>query len=415
MRSYILKHILFYAVNIVLLNVAIYFFLFKNVKSKPVEPHIIGTLPQKLEYYKLHKNEYKLVFIGDSRTFTNISNYQLDSCLHTNSINMAMWANWFPTQYAFLQDFLPQVPDSTYLVFSMGYQNFNRGDVQDAYPIEYTKAQDYFDWGFSARELRNPMVYQGSKILPLLFLSQPNIHAWMSEEMKGYIAVFPCKEKKETETVTKTAEENKPVEVASNVVATQAQPNATTTAPMQESVELRVNKLVQQYKQMPEVGETYIKKQGDSITSVEIYWNKGNYWRIEIDSLFFRRKQAANAPAVTTAEQRKKLPDYKPEDKYWKNFVAITKLLKTHSKRLHIIFNKIDEAPYTYQSSGHEIFANFLNKQLVTEVKSQGFTFITIDVKDIPDSDYFDYNHMNNKGSLKYTERLCGVLKPYMR
>ena len=44
-------------------------------------------------------------------------------------------------------------------------------------------------------------------------------------------------------------------------------------------------------------------------------------------------------------------------------------------------------------------------------LRSQGFKIIKVEVTDLTNSDYFDFNHMNHKGCLKYTKKFSDVLK----
>jgi hypothetical protein len=412
MKAHIFKYILFFLINVGILNIVIYFLLLNDLKSRAISPNPIGSLDQKLEYYKLHRKDYKVVFIGDSRTFTNINNCQIDTILQTNSFNMAMWANWFPTQYSFLQDFLPQVPDGTTLIFSLGYQNFNYGDIQETYPIEYDRAKEYINWGFSLRDLKKTLVYNNSKVLPILFLSQSHNHAWLKEEMDNYLAVFSCKNKsRKTEQIQEEETRQVIPEKIDNNPAPVSSANKNTVKYLLIGNKNNSNQSIfEEFSKNPEAGLVKQKFQGDTLTSVEVFWKKGNYWRIEIDTFFFRKKQLFNTPAKSNLKTDSNISPFIPDSRYWKNFEAITRLFKTHSKRLNIIFNKVDEAPYTY-AYGRKSSDNFLNNIVKNYIINQGFAYITVDVRDMPDSYYFDNNHMNSKGTIIYTQRLASILK----
>lgn len=404
MKKQIFTYVLFFLVNAILLNTILYFVFFKNPKPKAsVKGSITGNLVDKFDFYKIHKKDYNLVFIGDSRTYTNINNYQIDTILKTNSFNMAMWANWFPTQYSFLQDFLPTVPDNTTLVFSFGYQNFSYCKINDTYPIDYYRAKEYMDWGFSLFELKPALYYNNNKILPLLPLSQTQIHTWFLEKMDNYFAVFNSKKEVQREKIQLQEEETK---LQSTTLSNQNDAKKTKENPVKNNT---IDQLKTFYKNNPEVTEVIEKKEKDTITSLEVFWKRGNYWRVEIDSVFFRSKQLKNLHEAKKGGNISK-NDFVSDERYWKNFEGIIKLLKKNDKRLKIILNYVDEAPYTYWA-GRGIFTNFINTKLKPYIASQGFTFITADVSDIPDGDYFDYNHMNSKGTVKYSERLAKILK----
>src|ERR1700739_589891 len=111
MVKQIIKYLFFFLISVCTLNYVIYFFFVKSLEPLTYDAKNVGELPEKFEYYKKNKEKYNIVYFGDSRTYTNINNLQLDTILKTNSYNIAMWANWLPNQYAFLQDSLPTVPD----------------------------------------------------------------------------------------------------------------------------------------------------------------------------------------------------------------------------------------------------------------------------------------------------------------
>lgn len=99
------------------------------------------------------------------------------------------------------------------------------------------------------------------------------------------------------------------------------------------------------------------------------------------------------------------------DERYWKNFVAIMKILKKHKKRLRIIFNEFGEAPYVYTAK-NKIECNDMMKEKVKKyVQESGFTYIKVDVDDLSNSFYFDHDHLNNNGNSIYSARLANYLK----
>ena len=65
-----------------------------------LEPNSAGStnLVNRHAWYAGHRNDYDLVFLGDSRTYCGVHAERIDALLGTNSINLAAFSNWLPTQ-----------------------------------------------------------------------------------------------------------------------------------------------------------------------------------------------------------------------------------------------------------------------------------------------------------------------------
>lgn len=352
------------------------------------KPNNIGNLSEKLEYYKLNKDSFNLLFVGDSRTYTNIHNYALDSLIGSKSYNHAVWANWFPTQYAFLVDFLPQIPDSTCLVFSYGHQNFMDGEIQETYPINKALLSDYYNWGFTYADLLNPISLSDNSLNKYVFIEKKRNRKSISAFLNRQLAVLFSSHKG-----------NKSIQTINNVESSRVETS-------------RALQMRNYYNKLEQVVATEVKYSNDTATSVEVYWKKGNYWRVEITPDFFRRKQIENQRLLSKSYTPQKI--FEPDKRYWNNFLAIAKLLGKHSKRLKIFVNEMEEAPYTYKLSGHFIYNEFIGKTVNPILKENNLNIIKVDVNEFPDNYYFDYNHLNTEGSKIYTQKLAEILSPYI-
>lgn len=377
MKQHIGKYLLFYVINVVIINVVLYKYLTRNFKT---EEKINGNLIEKLAYYKAHKYEYKVIFIGDSRTYTNIHDPMIDSVLGLRSINLAMWANWFPTQYPFYQDILPQIPEGSIIVWSIGHQNFTHttdfDQLEETYPIGIKNVKEYHRWGFTLYEVsKNIKKYDLSPVL----LTQP-------EWMKFWVKSILDKKLKEIDFNNSSH----------NNVNNQTEP-------------IYISKLNELQSTTSNNSDVLLVKpvmNGDTVSSAEVYWKQGNYWRVEFDSLFFRRKQRADkAQRLISAKK-----EYVADNRYIENFYAIVDLLKPYNKKLRIIVNEFEEAPYVYNAGEKEKYEKMMTS-VRSYLKAQGFTLTKVDFTDFKNSDYFDFNHMNNKGTLKYTQKFASILK----
>jgi len=105
----------------------------------PVEPSMTGYLHQRLAYYAEHRDEFDLVFVGDSRTYCGIPPAVMDPLLEARSLNLAVPAHWLPTQYPFLRDLLDCLRPGTTVVLSLGPLNFVPASeaIQTGYPLSW--------------------------------------------------------------------------------------------------------------------------------------------------------------------------------------------------------------------------------------------------------------------------------------
>lgn len=394
MTKQIVKYLFFFLFNLIVLNLVIYYALLKDLKAPKYQAFNCGSLPEKLEFYKLNKEKYKMLYFGDSRTYTNINNLQLDTLLNTSSYNIAMWANWFPNQYSFLQDLLPEVPDNTTIIYSLGHQNFNHGEIQESYPINAERAKEYYAWGFTIGDLKKPLRQSQTIPSPNLLVCHGEVNNWFSKKIKKIIAVFFCESKK--------AKEGK-------------QSNQSPLEKQKSSVATYFSVLKNKLANESEVEKIVDFKQNDTTTSYEVYWRRGNYWRIELDSLYFRNKQRQNILTNLKEMKFENWQKFTIDERYWKNFEAIITLLKKHQNRLNIIFNEVVEAPNQYVINNKNIYEKVMNLKVRSYVQNNGFKYIKVYASDFPDHYYFDYNHLNNKGSCVYSSRLADTLKTHLK
>jgi hypothetical protein len=90
----------------------------------------------------------------------------------------------------------------------------------------------------------------------------------------------------------------------------------------------------------------------------------------------------------------------------WSTFIEILDIFAAHNVRL--IVNELEEAPFIYGNPlVREKFRTALREHVRLEVERRGFSYITTDLDQLSDEDYFDYNHMNSKGIAKYTPLLA--------
>ena len=335
-------------------------------------------------YYKKNANQYNLIFLGDSRTYTGIQPKLIDQRLKTTSLNIATFANWIPTQYPQIEEIISSIPKETIVVWSIGYNNFHR--VADwrwahnsVYFIGLHNIAYYIKIGFPVRVIINHLWKTSSLKEGLTWVKQ------------GYFYEFSTslKQNKFSEkTTTKALKKTNPY--AKNYII--------------DGKKMSLYQIEASLEKDPFTSKFTEVVDGSDITSLVVHTKRGNYVRIELLPDYFREKQLE-----WWNKNRRPKEAYKPEDCYWKLFVAILDLFQKNNIKL--IVNEIEEAPFHYNEKGFYTEGQaFSNEKVRPYVESRGIPYIRADFSQLDDSDYFDYNHLNSKGGHKYAELLSNKL-----
>jgi hypothetical protein len=342
-----------------------------------------GPLDHKLRYYQDHAHEYDVVFIGDSRTYCDIHPDLFDAYRGTHSVNLSRFAHWFPTQYPFVKDLIPQLAPGTSVVWAVGHQNFFpvEGETSDVYPISSGDMLSYLEWGFSwSRMFKNfaefnPFfrlyVDRGKIRKKLLDLSDKPI--WFFTGMR-----IPSPIPKIQETI--------------------------------EALYLRLSN-------DPGVARVEVLTDRDRITSVVLYKRSGSYYRMELDYEYFRTKQTQlllemGGKLSDEAARAWPMPAV-PDESYWKLFVHMLEMFKRAGTRLIVV--ELEEAPFAYRNLFiREQYRTFMWRTVRPAVESYGFYYVRLPLDQLDDTDYFDFNHLNSRGIEKFTPLLSQALKPYI-
>jgi hypothetical protein len=342
-----------------------------------------GPLDHKLRYYQDHAHEYDVVFIGDSRTYCDIHPDLFDAYRGTHSVNLSRFAHWFPTQYPFVKDLIPQLAPGTSVVWAVGHQNFFpvEGETSDVYPISSGDMLSYLEWGFSwSRVFKhfaefNPLfrlyVDRGKIRKKLLDLSDKPFWLFTGTRISSPI------------------------------------PNIQETI---EALHLRLSN-------DPGVARVEVLTDEDRITSVVLYKRSGSYYRMELDYEYFRTKQTQlllemGGKLSDEAARAWPIPAV-PDESYWKLFVHMLEMFKHAGTRLIVV--ELEEAPFVYRNLFiREQYRTFMWRTVRPAVESYGFHYIRLPLDQLDDTDYFDFNHLNSRGIEKFTPLLSQALKPYI-
>lgn len=328
---------------------------------------LAGDLKHKVRAYQQAATHYDLVFIGDSRTYCGIHPHRLNPLLKRRVANLAGWAHWLPTQYAQLQDIVDYIPADTTLVWTVGFQNFLpcRGCSSLAYPIGLENAQFYASLGIppdayteNVKQLRPLQPGRGTRTMRLPLLYDEAV-SWL----QAPLALLG----------------------ASTLPARVRQLAA-------EQGVVRADLVYHQ----------------NTPTSIERTFADGGYERIEVDTRFFRQKQAEYDVSQHLAGNSVHL-----HEAYFALFVAGLDLLRDHN--IDVIVNVIEESPHVYASRDIQLEQRRrLDQQVRQAAQARGFRYVRPDFDQLSAAHYFDYNHLNSQGAELYSSLLAEQIKPLL-
>jgi hypothetical protein len=343
------------------------------------------SLPAKVRWWRAHRADYDVLFLGDSRTYTNVHPELLDPVLGTHSLNLSTFANWFPTQLAMVRDVVHDIPPGTTVVWSVGQSNFLQKiglAVTTAYPIPLRETFRYAALGFDPWRLAlNVGTY-----LPITSLV-PHAHSIRRVILEQ--ADRPLLR------VTTLAE-------------------AKSSAP--ERI-LRMVALQDEYAHKPGTGRARIDVSGGEIISVTQYMNGGGYYRTELAPAFFRAKQdeylngELGGTLDDAAARTAPLPP--PEPALVTLFEDILDEFARAGVRVVVV--EMQEAPFTYRNPlMHPRFRELMDGLARPRVERRGFAYVVPDFSGIESADFFDYDHLNSRGVEKFSAALGPLLAPHV-
>lgn len=352
------------------------FLLAGGSKSVELEPRMDLGLPEKLAYFEQHRDEFDVVFVGDSRTLCGVHPELLDPLIGQRSINLAAWAHWFPTQYPFFQDLLPLLRDDVRVVWLIGHQNFvdRHSSVSTQYGVPLSEVPLYLSLGFSWNELRPNLV----KLSPLGAPLRPFLR-W-TKALRARADAF-C---------------------ASSLYAPPSPPGEV------DPFAAPAEGLIAELKRDPATLSAVPVYSGGGVTSVAVQRRRGGYLRYEVNEEFFRGKQAKSKVRVGPNQS-----ELEPGPGRYVLFERILDMCARAGVRLVVV--EVEEAPHTYERPQvRERYREFMRKRVQPAVEQRGFAYLRPDWDLIEDAHYFDYNHLNHKGVERFTPLLARTLAPQL-
>lgn len=337
-------------------------------------------LQQKLNEYRSLKNNYDIVFVGDSRTYTNIHPHLVDPLLGKKSYNLGTFAHWLPTQYPFYKELIREMPKGTIVVWSVGHQNFEPYNaIQRVWQIKLSDVPQYVIWGYPLQDLSDNVMF-----------FNPALHIFSERGKYGKAVVSE---------ILSVPSRIRAFRRRSPFVA----PSASTTGSSGNSQEIK--RLNDHFGKLPFAKYANTLVDGLQITSVETYTKHGSYLRTELNPAYFRNKQSEM--------QSGRYRTLVPTERLMKTFVETLDVFQRNE--IFLIVNEVEEAPFRYSDSeSKQECRKFMQKYVRPEVERHGFKYITTDLGQLTDEDYFDWNHLNSTGAQKYTSLLVSALRRVM-
>lgn len=358
------------------------YFAFSPWRAKP-------GVQAKIDHYWRHRDDYDVIFVGDSRTYCGISPTELDPLLGTRSFNVSTLAHWFPTQFASLQDLLPHVPRNTVVVWSIGHQNFRRvgaGEVNSTYPIGMRNVPRYLRWGYPWSSIRANVI----DYFPGLRLYSRRAH------LRALLEALWGRPLRSGGSAT-----------ATELVAEKTSFDESEILPRSISSQ-EVERRMAEIRAKPSTMWVEPFYSGPAVTSLSVFQRGGNYVRVELDEPYFRAMQGELAAHLKPEPVDRFVAD--PE--YWQAFLGIVGLFDRYGVRL--VVNEFEEAPYHYQiPHNRDLYRNFMN-DIRRFFESRGTPYVRVDFERLQDDDYFDYNHLNSKGIPVFSRMFADALRPHL-
>jgi len=412
-RRALWRGMLVYALCILIPLLALNAFLDRR-QMRPSEFPLADSLRVKTQYYREHPKDFDLLLFGDSRTYCNMQPHLLDPLLGTRSVNLGTWGHYFATQLGQLEAIADAIPEGTTVLWSIGHRNFQPVDrllwwdvfpaVQqepfpadgawwlDKYPIGLKNAPRFLWWGYPWHAVkRNVMRYCP---LGAVFQQAQTYRFTWNRRRENPVAALDFFVTAQAETAPTPPPETPPA----------PGPHAATVPA--ELERLRAN---------PDTARAGVMSEEGHPTSVAVYTRQGSYYRVELDRAFFRGRQQDLIEAIEAGRRPgAEAAVFEPSPPLWRNFLAILDCFQAHG--LRVVVNEMEEAPFIYEAwGGRGVLRQFMRERVEPVVRERGIPYVRVDFDTLRDQDYFDFDHLNQVGLVRFTPMLADALRLHMK
>lgn len=329
---------------------------------------------EKTDFMKKHSDDYDLIFIGDSRSCIGIDPEIISSHTGDSVLNGASLANWFQTQYPQYNRLAPYLKGKT-VVWTINNTNFSGSVDFGAFSMNPKEFIYYIKLGFEPGDIIDNLLmnYLDHEVI---FLNDDALKNILNSKMEKVVYRGAAQETPDGKKIN-VADAGRDPEYDENLI------RCMNRAKEQNGIVLRSGYADDTKK--PEV-------------IYKIAKSNGQLEYCELDSKYLRSSQEMNLSEHTA------LTEFNGDPKFMKLFDAMLENFKRND--VYLIVNEYHDAPYNYvDQSNNRAYAEFM-KKIRAKVESMGFQYITVDFSSFSDDDYFDHNHLNTDGSIKYSHIL---------
>lgn len=323
----------------------------------------LKTVEGKMNHFKVNADKYDILLYGDSRTYLGINASMITNETGYKTFNYASMSHWFETQYLQLKK-IGKALQNRNIIWVIGEINFTepagKDKVQNHMTIGLQDFFKYLTWGYSVHDIYDNFLLN---ILPSrhLFFLENTIKIRFQNFLEKEVSSL-------------------------NEINIKDNSNSCTI-----NSENFFNSTKQYGKEGNLVGCFYFKNDGQLLFE-------------EKDSKYLRARQSELSSKINH-----ELP-YEISSKNEKLFEEILKIFKKNNVNLFVLEYK--DTPYNYKEGSIRTnsIEQYMNK-VEEQVESFGFRYIEVDFSKFQESDYFDYNHLNSKGSKKFTKKIIEIIK----
>lgn len=347
-------------------------------------PRVYSVASGKVRAYLAKRDRYKVIFVGDSRTYTDIQPRVIGPLLNRPSYNLASFGLWMPVQYMEFQDVFPRVPAGAVVVWSLSHRNFmpiaERWWIPGQYKFGLADTIEFIGDGYPVRR-----VFQEFEESPY---SPFDIAVRLRKEFLARLDRVIWRARKPA------ARAAPPVFM---IPAAQVKPSR------REVNEAEAAKLIDALQRDRTVNWVAPVATDGIVTSVESTTTEGGYDRYLIDRELIKKQQAAVLPEDGTG------CGFAANPVYMRTFGKILDLISRN--HLRVIVNYIEDAPGSWSSGANRRCAKqFMLDKIVPLLSARGVEFIAPDFYpriNSSDDYYFDNAHLNTEGAAIYSELLA--------
>lgn len=362
-----------------------------------VRPASYSTPSSKVNTYLAGRKMYNMLFVGDSRTYTDIQPRVTDLVTMRKSYNLASFGLWMPVQYLEFRDVFPKVPQGTVIVWSLSHHNFNPVGERWWIPGQYAFGLfDFVQYAFDGYPLRRILrEYEEAPYSPAdlvvglrkKLLPSPQTVMWRTPWLhRGVMAAASA---------------------PGGERAAVPRPSVPSAAELNRTAAEQIMRRLKEDHQV--ISITPVMQDG-IINSVETTRSDGGYDRIIVDRAFFKQQQSKLWPPHPGGDI---VCSVVANDVYMKTFTRILDLISKY--RLRVIVNYIEDAPGSWPSEADRRCARqFIVRSIEQMLRRRGIAFIAPDFYPLiheSNDFYFDNSHLISEGAAKYSKALAIEIK----